>query len=393
MINNATFLLVINCSIGLSFAATFLALSWNSDLRLARWIAGGFVAASATVMVEALAFAIPSVRLISALSFGFLMLALTLMAAGLVRHYRPNAPIRWLAIFAIVAVVLNPLVVFDLPRGGLAQASAYQLPFAVVSVVAATTVFASSRRTVDVVLAVILALCALQFVAKAVLAPLLSDGHALGVRDYIFSAYAYYSQTLATILSILLGLALVGLVVTELVAESARRLQRDSLSGALTRSAFLDQAAAILRRALSPRSAGLIICDLDHFKSVNDRFGHAAGDEVIRTFGALMRNAAGTDGVCGRIGGEEFCMLLTNCSTAAVRTEVEALRNEMARASYPLIPVDIKVTASFGIAMTDGHELLSDAMRRADLALYAAKAAGRDGYSFATPVAHSEIKA
>ena len=393
MTNNATFLLVINFSIGLSFAAAFLALSWSSELRLARWIAGGFVAASATVMVEALAFAIPSVRLISALSFGFLMLALTLMAAGLVRHYRPSARIRWLAIFAIAAVILNPLVVFDLPRGGLAQASAYQLPFAVVSAVAAATVFASSRRTVDVVLAVILGLCALQFVAKAVLAPLLSDGHAPGVRDYVFSSYAYYSQTLATILSILLGLALVGLVVTELVAESARRLQRDSLSGALTRSAFLDRAAELLRRVPPPQSASLIICDLDYFKSVNDRFGHAAGDEVIRAFGALLREATPGDGACGRIGGEEFCILLTNRSTNTVRAEVEALRIKLARAGYSLIPADVEVTASFGIAMTDAHEALPDAMRRADLALYEAKAAGRDRYSFATSVAPTEVNA
>ncbi len=358
--------LVINFSIGLSFAAAFLALSWSSELRLARWFAGGFVAASATVMIEAVAFAIPSVRLISALSFGFLMLALTLIAVGLIRHYRPNSAIHWLAIFAIGVVILNPLVVFDLPRGGLAQALAYQVPFAVVSTVAATTVFASSRRTMEVVLAVVLGLCALQFVAKAVVAPLLGGGHAPGVRDYVFSAYAYYSQTLATILSILLGLALLGLVVTEIVAESARRVQRDSLSGALTRSAFLDQAAEMLRRVLPPRSAGLIICDLDHFKFVNDRFGHAAGDDVIRKFGELLRDAAGSDGVCGRIGGEEFCMLLTNRSTATVRAEVEALRIRMARASYPLIPADVGVTASFGIAMTDAYELLADAMRRAE---------------------------
>jgi diguanylate cyclase (GGDEF)-like protein len=154
----------------------------------------------------------------------------------------------------------------------------------------------------------------------------------------------------------------------------------------LTRSAFLDQAAEMLRHAPSPRSAGLIICDLDHFKTVNDRFGHAAGDDVIRNFGALLRDVAGGDGVCGRIGGEEFCMLLTNRSTAAVRAEVEALRIKMARASYPLIPAEVGVTASFGIAMTDAYEPLADAMRRADLALYEAKAAGRDGHSFATPV-------
>jgi len=392
MINNVTFLLVINFSIGLSFAAAFLALSWSSGLSLGRWFAAGFVAASATVMVEAFSFAIPSVRLISALSFGSLILALTLITAGLVRHYRPNVGIRWVAIFAIGTVILNPLFVFDLPRGGLGQALAYQSPFAVMSAIAAATVVAGSRRTSDLILAVVLALCALQFVAKAVLAPLLGEGHAPSVRDYVFSVYAYYSQTLGTILSILLGLALLGVVVMETAAESARRVQRDPLSGALTRSAFLDQAAEILRKAALPQSTGLIICDLDHFKSVNDRFGHAAGDEVIRTFGDLLRDAAGSDGVCGRIGGEEFCMLLTNRSTAAVRAEVEALRIKMARASYPLIPGEVRVSASFGIAMTDAHETLADAMRRADLALYQAKAAGRNEYRLAIAVAQSDLK-
>ncbi|MBA9071614.1 diguanylate cyclase (GGDEF)-like protein [Methylobacterium sp. RAS18] len=379
--NSAAFLLAINGSIGLSFATVFLALTRRSHVRLGRWCAVGFLAAAATVTVEALASVISSVRLTSTVSFSLLLLALTTITAGLMRHYRPGARIGWLYGLLLLAAAFNALVVVDLPRGSWWQALCYQGPFATMLATAAGVVFGTSpRRPIDMALTAVLALSAIQFITKGVLIALAGSGP--GVRDYIVSTYAFYSQTAGGILSLFLGLALVGLVVTEVMAEARLLLQRDALSGILNRAAFMEGVPKVLR--LSSRApATLILADLDHFKSVNDQYGHAAGDEVIRTFGANLIAYFEGDELCGRLGGEEFCVLVPNCGPAAARIHLEALQWLVQQNRYILLPPGTQVTASFGVALTDRDEPFEAALLRADLALYEAKAAGRNAYRFA----------
>jgi diguanylate cyclase (GGDEF)-like protein len=278
-------------------------------------------------------------------------------------------------------VALNALVVFGLPRGGWEQAIGYQGPFAAMLAIACAIVLAGSRRRFpDLVLAAVLAASALHYIGKAVLAGRAGSGP--GVRDYIVSPYAFYSQTASSILSLLLGLALVGVAVSEAVTETRRRLQRDGLSGLLNRAAFMEAIAGAAKRS-SAASSCLVICDLDRFKSVNDRFGHAAGDEIIRAFGATLRAYFGEAALCGRLGGEEFCIFLPDCGPAAARAHLEALRSLAQGNRYGLVPEGVTVTASFGVAFTAANEPFDAALRRADLALYEAKAAGRDCYRFA----------
>lgn len=385
--NSAAFLLTINASIGLSFAIAFLALASRSGVRLARWCAAGFLCAAGAVTVEAFAGVIPSVRLTSTLSFGLLMLALTTIAVGLAKHYRQGGAVPWLIGLLLVSVILNALVTIDLPRGGWAQAMLYQGPFAAALAIAGGIVLATRRRNVtDLALAAMLVLSALHFVSKAVLAGLAGSGP--GVRDYIASPYAFYSQTASGILSMMLGLALVGVVVSALMVETRRRLQRDSLSGLLNRAAFMERIAAVARRSPAALST-LIICDLDRFKSVNDRFGHAAGDEIIRAFGANLRAHFGEAALCGRLGGEEFCIFLPDCGPAAARDHLDALRSLARCNRYRLVPEEIVVTASFGVAVTGANEPFDAALHRADMALYEAKAAGRDCYRFAAAPARA----
>lgn len=382
--NSAAFLFAFNFAIGLAFAVAFLLLTWRSSIRLGRWCAGAFLAAATTVGVEALAPALPWVRLTSALSFGTLMLALTLIAVGLARHYiqsdAKNAISAGLATLCSVCVVLNVLIVFDLTRGSWQQALAYQAPFALITAIAVGIVLTmSGRRAPDLALAFILSLCSLQFVAKIILTA--QGGSGPGVRVYIYSEYAFYSQTVAGVLSLLLGLSLIGVVLAAVLEESQRRFQRDLLSGVLNRSAFIDRIGPVLKQSVAPSS--LIICDLDHFKSVNDRFGHAAGDQVISAFGGNLRAQIGEDGLCGRLGGEEFCILLPRCGPDAARAQVDAIRLRMRGNRYAMVPPHVEVTASFGIAIMEKGEPFERALHRADMALYAAKAAGRNCYCFA----------
>ena len=121
----------------------------------------------------------------------------------------------------------------------------------------------------------------------------------------------------------------------------------------------------------------LLVCDLDHFKRVNDRYGHEVGDSVLARFGELLRELARDGDVPVRLGGEEFCMILPQTDRAGAVAAAERLRTETAHRMRELVPEGI--TVSVGVAVTsrgvlDARGLLS----AADRGLYAAKLAGRD---------------
>jgi diguanylate cyclase (GGDEF)-like protein len=122
----------------------------------------------------------------------------------------------------------------------------------------------------------------------------------------------------------------------------------------------------------------LVVADLDRFKALNDRHGHAAGDRVIAEFAARLSTAAGSRAVAGRMGGEEFAVLLPMADAAAARLFAEAVRTVFSAEAIDGLPKEVRVTASFGIASRSGDESLADLTRRADEALYPSKRAGRD---------------
>jgi diguanylate cyclase (GGDEF)-like protein len=122
----------------------------------------------------------------------------------------------------------------------------------------------------------------------------------------------------------------------------------------------------------------LVISDLDHFKSVNDNFGHAAGDTVIVTFARFLRSAMADHHLAGRIGGEEFAVLLPGTNLVAARLFAEGARNAFASLTVDGMAPTKRFTASFGVAELAGGETISDLMERADKALYLAKNSGRD---------------
>ena len=380
--NSATFLLAFNLAIGLSFAAAFLAVSRRSSLRLGRYCAVGFTAAACTVAIEGMVAAIPSVRMASTLSFGTLMTALTTITVGLIRHYCPQARTDALWTFPAAAVIANATVVFDAPRGTWEQAIGYQGPFALMLALAATAVARHSpRRPVDLAVVTVLGLGAAQFTVKLVMLGLAGEGP--GVRAYLASPYAFYSQTAGGIISLLLGLSLLGLLVADTMEETKDRLQTDALSGLPNRAAFLERAARALRRLPPGEPAALVLADLDRFKTINDTFGHRVGDAVIRAFGATLLAHFGEGAICGRLGGEEFGILIPGCTPQAARAHVEAVRALTRLNRDAGLPEEHTVTASFGVALMDRDESLEGALHRADMALYAVKEAGRDGLRFA----------
>jgi len=120
----------------------------------------------------------------------------------------------------------------------------------------------------------------------------------------------------------------------------------------------------------------LMICDIDHFKRFNDRFGHGAGDRALVAFGRLLRDATRRSDVAARYGGEEFVLLLPHTGEAEALELAERLRAQLAAGALEGTPAPL--TASFGVAALRRGESGSDLLRRADRALYRAKRAGRD---------------
>jgi diguanylate cyclase (GGDEF)-like protein len=119
-----------------------------------------------------------------------------------------------------------------------------------------------------------------------------------------------------------------------------------------------------------------MICDLDHFKTVNDTYGHEVGDAVIYRFADLLRSLSREQDLAVRMGGDEFIVFLPETTLQQARLVAERLRTALTPLMLEL--VSSEVTVSIGLTQLDAGEQLVDAMRRADSALYAAKNSGRN---------------
>ena len=152
----------------------------------------------------------------------------------------------------------------------------------------------------------------------------------------------------------------------------------DALTGLFNRRSTYEALATMITRALRGRTRlTVVMFDLDHFKDINDTYGHAAGDTVLRAVAESLRSTVREDDVIGRVGGEEFLILLPDTSERDAQVVVERLRSSLRHTATRYC--ESGVTASFGIAMLAAEHATADALvNRADQAMYRAKAAGRD---------------
>ena len=171
---------------------------------------------------------------------------------------------------------------------------------------------------------------------------------------------------------------------TEAEAELELQAQTDPLSGLLNRRGWDSHATPLwshARRHGLP--LGLVMLDLDHFKHINDRYGHETGDQVIRELGSALRTTLRRSDVAARMGGEEFALLLTYSDEAAARTLFARLR--LALEQLPISGLEGPVRVSAGLALLAPGDHNLEALRaRADAALYLAKDQGRDRLVLAT---------
>jgi diguanylate cyclase (GGDEF)-like protein len=156
---------------------------------------------------------------------------------------------------------------------------------------------------------------------------------------------------------------------------------RDSLTGSLNRRAFFDAAIPAFNEARARQDPlSCVMVDIDYFKSFNDRFGHAVGDEVLKVTSRILAGGVRNGDVLCRYGGEEFCILMPRTGIDEAKRVAEQLRQtiEMRAARAVSSLHSVNVTASFGIAELADQESCEELMDNADQALYVAKEEGRN---------------
>ena len=161
----------------------------------------------------------------------------------------------------------------------------------------------------------------------------------------------------------------------------------DGLTGMLNRRAFFERADGARLLALRVRKPiSLLMLDIDHFKQLNDSFGHACGDEALRVFADTARGVLREHDVIGRLGGEEFALAMPGTSLDGALEAAERLR--MAVTAAPVIGCapGYRMTVSIGVVVIDSSEELTAALARADHALYAAKTGGRNRVELGAPL-------
>ncbi|WP_194273754.1 MULTISPECIES: GGDEF domain-containing protein [Rhizobium] len=192
---------------------------------------------------------------------------------------------------------------------------------------------------------------------------------------FLQSSYAYAMQATEAILGMLLALSALASVVLRAMDGYRDAAERDPLTRLLNRRGFEAKAQA-LRRS---HAATIIMCDIDHFKTINDRYGHAMGDRVLVAVAEQLDALTTKTGFASRFGGEEFVIAIPEGGVVDAEHLANAMRLAIAELEWHAYGIADRITASFGIGRTEPTDpSIHDAVARADAALYAAKAAGRN---------------
>ncbi len=177
----------------------------------------------------------------------------------------------------------------------------------------------------------------------------------------------------------------------ERLAQRLSRVTRDPLTGLLGRAWIEEELEHLVtRHRRSGQPVSVIFSDIDHFKSINDTFGHATGDDVLRIVARILNHEVRDADKVARYGGEEFVVVLGGCPEGEAIRVARRLRYAVERQDWaPYLGRALSVTASFGVAAIGKDESVTDWLHRADQAMYAAKQSGRNRVVGAAELARS----
>ena len=276
------------------------------------------------------------------------------------------------------------VAILDMPRHSAFRLYLYHGPYFLMGALSAATILRARHKSLleYLILAVVM-LLNLHFLLRPAAVKMLG-GMGETPQDYLATPYAAYDQTVLAIIALALATLMSLALVRDVVRSLTKVSVTDPLSGLMNRRGFLDSAQQFLRTAPLPgHGVYLTVADIDHFKKINDTFGHDVGDKVIRAFGQLLESSAAPGSSVARLGGEEFAVLFRAPNQALARLSCEnfrtladagAGRDETGLPSY---------TVSFGLAARLSGESIESLSNRADIALYAAKQAGRNRVALA----------
>ncbi|MBC7995867.1 MAG: diguanylate cyclase [Rhizobacter sp.] len=190
------------------------------------------------------------------------------------------------------------------------------------------------------------------------------------------------SAVVFLVTALVFHLTLVALVGARLMTELSRLSRHDSLTELLNRRALDDLLRDEARRATrANRPFAVLMIDADYFKGINDRFGHAAGDEALRHLAQILRTVMRDIDRVGRFGGEEFIVMLPGTSASEAVSAAERLRDALLRRPWAWQGEVLRLTVSTGVAAWRGpHDEVDMLLKRADAAMYRAKSLGRDRF-------------
>lgn len=368
------FVALINPAISLVFALAFLGLWLHQHRRRGILVfAVSYALAGAGFLIQYFGEPVgfEASRLVSN---GMFLLSAVTLAMGIMGGY--DRPLPWVPTVCLVTAAFGMMVWFLFFQPSLI-ARIYAINFGIGGVclmIAAEMRCLAVRRPVDTALMLLTLVAGLSFFART-LVVLATDPGATDLQVFFASLY-WTSLTLTwAVLSILIALAVMARAGIDAMREIAELGEVDGLTGLLSRRTFEQRAAALLKAG----PAVLILADLDAMASVNDTYGRPAGDLVLAGFARRLKQMAGRQAICARIGGDEFGVLVPGAALNEALALAEGVRVRFGRAGAPGLPGGIgRVTASFGVARHVDGESYADLQRRCDEAVFVAKRRGRD---------------
>ncbi len=359
-----------------AFAAVFFALWWRAGLGKHVLAFGVSFACAAIAFLATHLLPTGSIYTFH-LTHAFYALSTATMVWGMCsRVGRPAYLGVQVSIYGTAALLLSVAVMTSQDAGPrlLIVNTAYGAMFLVGMV---SLMGAPRRHVLDTLILVIAATNVADFMIRPML-QLLAEG-AIPVAEYRQSIYYSVINLVLSIKALSLAIVLVVACAHELMTAMRERSDRDALTGLRNRRAFeTDIAGPLMLAQQTGVPVSLVIADIDHFKQVNDIWGHQAGDQAIAEFGQLIGSMTREQDIAGRVGGEEFCVLVWDCPGEAAEKLAERIRSRFAQHLVPAIGESVRLAASFGVAHLREGESYERLFARADAALYRAKQNGRN---------------
>ncbi|PQA72065.1 GGDEF domain-containing protein [Brucella oryzae] len=354
-----------------------LAITWISDRerRILVWCSLGFMFIG-IAMLSQLAF-VPGDVGLNTLVSATLYVAGTL-AGGRGILLRSDMDISWLFVAISFALIIGGIgYFFYIDRNLVARV--YILNFGMAAMI---LVFAWRLRRlakgalIDRLLLVTLVLVALHFIPRTLLTiqSLVDDEN---VANFAVTAFWQWTVFSTTIAAVVLGFVLLAAAGYDRIGVLSHERDSDPLTGLLNRRG-LEIRYNALSQAKKGVSGWVAVCDIDYFKAVNDAYGHAAGDAVLKEFAGILRRLIGERPLIARTGGEEFVICLDEMHADNVLQLMEGVRQNIERHRFQRLSKETSVTCSIGCVRLPERGDLWQTVDRADKVLYAAKKGGRN---------------